>query len=889
MIIDPIERDERVMTLATEALKFPLTERDSFLQSSCQNDPELYREVSQVVAWEERMSGFLCRPLIEFIDLEVLEKVFEPGQTVSGRFEILRCVGDGGMGVVYEAFDNKRQTRIAIKVAKPGFGRLLSPELAGALKVRHPNICMVNEIHSTDTEFGELDFLTMEFLDGETLSSRLAQGKLEEPKALEIARQLCAGVAEAHRSGIVHGDLKPSNVILCRNQDGSTRAVITDFGLSTESTVASEVKGGTPRYMAPELLSGGKASQASDVFSLGVILYELITGQKPFSATAKDADTNYSAIAPSKLVKNLPHQWNQAILPCLRPKPEERCSAEQSGAALQRTPIYRRPALMVAVLACLVVTVLVVQEIVAFYAPPSNRLAVLPVDAPSDLTQRSQRILDDVAERIQRMQVGRATVSVIPLSEALRKAVTTPQDAERVLGATHALQLKIRPEADGLGVEGAVINLATMAPVRDYSGYFAESDLADLPGGLAGFVAWTLHLRRTSQPETVTLAATPAYKNGRDYLEHEPPAFIDAMREFKEAALLDAHSPLPLAGLAEAHIRAYLMQQDTKAQKDAQLWLVKAEALNADSPRVRMASGLVHQIQGDYPKALEDYQRVEEIDPGNVEALLGSGFAYESQGMSDKAITDYHQAISRELNYYKPYEYLAALEYNRGNYAEAEQWYKKDIELAPDRIDAYGTLAGVYTKEFKYAEAERVYKASLQQKETALTLNNIGAMLAFQGRQREAMEYYRRAVKLEPNRGIYWLNLGDAQRRIKDLGNAKDSYRRGLPLFQDQITANVTNASARGYVAYLQARLGFTDQAREQIAAALNSPARNDQVVLNAVQTYEALGDRDQALATAALASAQTLTEMDHHPDLADLQQDSRFRLLIAQRSPKPK
>src|SRR5437764_6743366 len=200
----PQERDERVMTLAAEALKTPIPERDRFLQSSCQNDLELYREVSQVVAWEERMSGFLCRPLIEFVDLEDLETVFVPGQRVSGRFEILRRVGEGGMGVVYEAFDSKRKQRIAIKFAKPGFGRLLSPELAGALKVRHPNICMVNEIHSTPTEFGELDFLTMEFLDGETLSWRLAQGKLEESEALEIARQLCAGIAEAHRSGILH-------------------------------------------------------------------------------------------------------------------------------------------------------------------------------------------------------------------------------------------------------------------------------------------------------------------------------------------------------------------------------------------------------------------------------------------------------------------------------------------------------------------------------------------------------------------------------------------------------------------------------------------------------------------------------------------------------------
>src|SRR5437016_1400973 len=136
MMIDSTERDERVMALAAEALKTPLRERDSFLQSACQNDPELYREVSEVVTWEERMSGFLHRPLIEFIDLETLEEVFEPGQTVSGRFEILRRVGDGGMGVVYEAFDNKRKQRIAIKLAKPGFGRLLSPELEGALKVR---------------------------------------------------------------------------------------------------------------------------------------------------------------------------------------------------------------------------------------------------------------------------------------------------------------------------------------------------------------------------------------------------------------------------------------------------------------------------------------------------------------------------------------------------------------------------------------------------------------------------------------------------------------------------------------------------------------------------------------------------------------------------------
>src|SRR5436305_922567 len=169
----------------------------------------------------------------------------------------------------------------------------------------------------------------MEFLDGETLADRLKKGKLDEPEALEIARQLCAGVAEAHRSGILHRDLKPGNVMLCRKKDGSARAVITDFGLSTDSTIAAEVAGGTPFYMAPELRHDGKASQASDVFSLGAILYEMVTGQKPFPAPAEANAAVHLPVALSKRVKHLSHRWDTAILPCLRPEPEERCSAEQ--------------------------------------------------------------------------------------------------------------------------------------------------------------------------------------------------------------------------------------------------------------------------------------------------------------------------------------------------------------------------------------------------------------------------------------------------------------------------------------------------------------------------------------------------------------------------------
>ncbi|HLJ90187.1 MAG TPA: protein kinase [Candidatus Angelobacter sp.] len=884
-MIDSAEHDERVMTLATEALKLPVAERDSFLQSACQNDPELYREVSEVVTWEERMKGFLRRPLIEFIDLDALEKVFEAGQTVSGRFEILRCVGEGGMGVVYEAFDRKRGLRVAIKVAKPGFGRLLSPELEGALKVRHRNICVVNDIYTATTEYGELDFLTMEFLDGETLAHRLARGRPEEAEALEIARQLCAGVGEAHRSGILHRDLKPANIILCREKDGSLRVVITDFGLSTEGA-DTELGGGTPAYMAPELWRGVKASPASDSFALGVILYEIVAGQKPFSSSTKNQGFQEipPPLPPSKLAPGLRQRWDAAILPCFRPAPEDRYTARQVLAELERKPYYRRPTLIAMAAMGIVLASLATWGILGAYRPPAMRLAIVPMPVPNvGLAKRGQEIMEDVAARVKQIQDGKATVSVIQPSQILRKGVTTPEQAAKVLGATHVLQLQLTPTVNGIAVKGVLVDLHTRASIQDYSSQFAESDLGDLSTGLTGLISWALRLHRKAPPTDVPPAAAESYRQGQAYLKQEPPDFIHAIPEFENAASLAPHSPLPLAGLAEAHGREYRVKRNQDSINEAHFWLSRAEALDADSPAVRNASGFLHILQGDYAHALSDYQRVEEIDPTNMEAFLGSGLAYEFQAILDKAIADYNRALSVAPSSYKPYEFLASLYYNNGEYEKAEEMYRATIQRDPSHMDAYGSLAAVYSAQGKYEDAEKILRTTLRYKETALNTNDLGVILAFEGRQPEAAEYYRRAVTAEPTKAKYWLNLGDAQRRIEDLKNSKASYQRGLALAEAETTANVNNAPARARLAYLQARLNHGNEAAAQIAAALNSPAKNDEVVLCAVETYEVLGDRNKAIDAAKLARPEILHSLDHHPDLADLQQDSRFRQLMAQ------
>ena len=281
-MVNSAENDERVAAIVSKALRQPPAKRESYLRFACNDDQELYKETAAAVKWEERMGSFLLLPAIATREFP---RPFETGQIISERFEIVREIGEGGMGVVYEAFDRKRGQRIAIKSAKPGFHRLLSPELENALKVRHPHVCLVNEIHTTQTSHGEIDFLTMEFLEGETLSKRLAaKGKLPNQEALEIACQLCAGLAEAHRSDVLHRDLKSANIILCSGSHG-VRAVITDFGLACDMTQSGEM-GGTPRYMAPELWRGEKASKASDIYALGVVLYEMVAGRPPFEDEA---------------------------------------------------------------------------------------------------------------------------------------------------------------------------------------------------------------------------------------------------------------------------------------------------------------------------------------------------------------------------------------------------------------------------------------------------------------------------------------------------------------------------------------------------------------------------------------------------------------------------
>jgi len=265
---------------------------------------------------------------------------FTPGTIVAERYRIVALLGRGGMGEVYRAEDLRLSQVLAIKFLPESLSQDESAlarfhsEVRVARQVSHPNVCRVFDIGDANG----VPFLTMEYVDGEDLSSLVRRiGRLPQDKAVEVSRQICAGLAAAHERGVVHRDLKPSNVML----DGAGKARITDFGLAgiAANIQGSEVRAGTPAYMAPEQLAGKEVTIKSDIYSLGLVMFEILTGKRAFDAATlpellKTREQG-TITNPSAIVKDLDPLIERVLLRCLEKDPTKRpASALQVAAAL---------------------------------------------------------------------------------------------------------------------------------------------------------------------------------------------------------------------------------------------------------------------------------------------------------------------------------------------------------------------------------------------------------------------------------------------------------------------------------------------------------------------------------------------------------------------------
>lgn len=269
-------------------------------------------------------------------EYSIVESRFLPGRLLAGRYRIIALLGKGGMGEVYRADDLTLGQAVALKFlpeAAASDEALLErfrSEVRIARRISHPNVSRVYDVGEVDG----LTFFTMEYIDGEDLASLLRRiGRLPHDKAVEIARQLCAGLAAAHAKGVLHRDLKPANIML----DGRGQVVITDFGLAGvgDEIRGQEIRSGTPAYMAPEQLQGTEVSTRSDIYALGLVLYEIFTGKRAFADVPVELRTrgDRTPSRPSSFVKDLDPIIEKVILRCLETDPNARPATALSVAA----------------------------------------------------------------------------------------------------------------------------------------------------------------------------------------------------------------------------------------------------------------------------------------------------------------------------------------------------------------------------------------------------------------------------------------------------------------------------------------------------------------------------------------------------------------------------
>lgn len=356
------ERWSELKSLFGRAIDLESGEQSRLVAEATAEDPELGRSLRSLLDHHETASTLLEGPILsqeriaEYLTAGV--KTFQEGEIAGNRFRILQFLGEGGMGEVYRAEDLELGRPVALKTLRPALAaderlvRQLKQETYTAQRVTHRNVCRIFDLFRHDAGGGQtVIFIAMELLQGETLAQRIRRrGRIPIREALPIAEQIAHALDAAHDAGIIHRDLKSGNVLMTESPDGSERVVITDFGLACGAQESGDAAtgpiAGTLAYAAPEQLSGGAATVAADLYSFGVVMFEMVTGQLPFPpGSLREARDRRLLPPPSprSLVPRLAPQWDAAITACLQPDPARRpAGGEAILRRLRSNPRARR-------------------------------------------------------------------------------------------------------------------------------------------------------------------------------------------------------------------------------------------------------------------------------------------------------------------------------------------------------------------------------------------------------------------------------------------------------------------------------------------------------------------------------------------------------------------
>jgi serine/threonine-protein kinase len=903
---------QRIDELYLSALEREPSRRSAFLAEACEGDEELRRELEALLAQDVDHKAESSPP-VDFPGIPTLFPMdvggelppcrshpFSPGNLLADRFRIVCEVGRGGMGLVYEAVDEKLNRRVALKCAQPGYGHRLPPEVCAAREVSHFNVCKVHDLHMVSTALGEIEFVSMEFIDGQTLAERISQeGQLRPAEARRIAHQVCAGLAQAHRQNIIHGDLKCSNVILSPLPQAGVRAVITDFGLAKQKSVdGTHAKGdnaGTRDYMAPELLLGQRSTVASDLYALGILFHVMLTGHCPKRSERPSARvlqeswectpeastiTNGPLIVEAhwqRMIEDLPSPWKNVVARCLAPRPENRFrSAEEVADALEN----RRPFLKWSVAAA-VTAVLTLGYWQWTAEPPAApvRLAVLPFSEHGSTVHGASGIGLDVAERL---SGSRRNFKIISPHEAEENLVDTPEKARSILGATHVLQTSLNGSDGKIIVSASLTDLESGLTLGEpLNGTYNAGDTPALAKAIIATVTAAFRLQVGVPKESVSGPAYSYYVQGIDLLRQDAYNGDKAIAYLNKAIELDPQSALPLAGLADAQIQKFQKEGGREWLERAGANVTKAKAMNPDSVLVLLASGSFQQEHGAYERAINDFTRATELDPDNSETWKRLAGAYNKANRTDEAIAIFRKAIKAEPDYYANYLELGNLYWYRAQFPEAEEQYRQVTKIAPNLSSGHMVLGLALMKVGRFQEAEESLLQALRLHKSARLLMNIGGLYYAQERYKEALPFFEESISMGSPTAIRYRDLGDVYRHLERNEDAHKAYRSARDMAQEELTSDPRRAYSRIMLALVSAFLGDKIRAQAEAAQAVAMEPENAMVLREAVITYEVLHQRDDTLRLLRNTPGRLVEELSHQPDVKDLQKDPRFQEIL--------
>lgn len=923
VIVTP-DRYRRLKPLFEQTLDIPPEQRSAFILKLRLEDEDLGRDLELLVESRTESAGDETRSMDMPMDrfspfLSGEASAFSPGETLLNRFRIVRFIGRGGMGEVYESED-LQLGRVALKTirsdlaSRPHMLARFRQEVQLARKVTSPNVCRIHELFPLPSggHRGAAAFLTMEFLEGVTLGETIERaGPLPLAEAASVAQQLCAALQAIHDAGVIHRDIKSRNVMLVPRH-GATQAVVMDLGLArefgpdakTDLTMPGAIMG-TPQYMAPEQFEGIQATRATDVYALGLLLYETVTGKHPFQASTPMGAAVRRAkrpAPPSTVREGVPKHWDGAIFRCLEYDAARRYqSANEVGEALRghRTRRAGRLALFAAGAVLAVAAIAGIARSPLLNGPSTSSgaaiaqvktMVVLPfenLDGDAENQAFCDGLQETTTSMLSQAEKLRNSILVVPASEVRRNQVKTISDARRVFNAGLALSGSVQKSAGSLQL---TLNLADALSLRQQDSRILlvkPNEMASLPRRLAGEIdsllgaAPVLGSQQAAPGETSRDSeAYKLYLQGQGALQNRN--WDQAVDDLRKAVAKDPEFTAAAARLAEACVRKYSATRDPKWLAQADTVLNQA-ARNGQTTEVLFTQAMIWQATGENGKAAAVYRQLLRTDSNNVETLDKLAETLKAAGNNDEAQEAYQTAIRLRPGYWPAYNTMAIFYMDQHDYQKAEQAFLTGIGLAPEIPSLHSNLGALYFNLSRWDDAAREFQESLTLKPYAPGYSNLGTVLFFEGKYAEAVRQFEKATDLQPSNPLNWGNLGDSRWQLPgERDHAREAFTKAVVLASQQLLLNPTDANLRRNYALYLAKLGQSKAATREIEAAISQAPKDMYVRFYAARVYAVEGDLNRALAAAkaSLALGYDRQQIQREPDLILLRQDPRYGAL---------